>query len=69
MTREWWPVSDAETRLVYDVRSAAEQLSVSRSTLMALIASGDLASLKVGARRLVPRSAIEEFINDRLANI
>ena len=44
------------------VVEAAEQLGLSRSTIYNLIADGRLASLRVGGRRLVLTSAIEEFL-------
>jgi excisionase family DNA binding protein len=40
-----------------------ERLSVGRSTVFHLIGSGELRSVKIGARRLVPESALVEFIN------
>ena len=44
-----------------DVPSAASALGVSRTTAYNLIASGQLRTVKVGRRRLVPRSAVEGF--------
>ncbi|MCV7267757.1 helix-turn-helix domain-containing protein [Mycolicibacterium doricum] len=41
-----------------------ERLGVGRSTVFALMASGALRSCKVGRRRLVPESAIVEFIEN-----
>jgi len=40
-----------------------DQLGVGRSTVFALLASGQLRSVKVGRRRLVPEAAIVEFID------
>lgn len=40
---------------------AAEVLGVGRSTAFDLVASGQLASVRVGRRRLVPVSALREF--------
>jgi excisionase family DNA binding protein len=44
---------------------AAEALGIGRSTAFELVASGQLASVRVGRRRLVPASALREFA-DRL---
>jgi excisionase family DNA binding protein len=53
-------------RLVYGIEETCYQTNLSRSTVMTLIASGELASLKVGARRLVPRDSIQDFIRMRM---
>ena len=44
------------------LEAAMERLNLSRSTIFALIGSGKLRTVKVGRRRLVPESAIGEFI-------
>ena len=46
---------------------AAQLLGLGRTKLYELIAANELASVKIGARRLIRISAIEEFL-DRLAN-
>jgi excisionase family DNA binding protein len=38
------------------------RLGLGRSTVFALLASGQLRSVKVGRRRLIPEAAIVEFI-------
>ena len=40
-----------------------ERLGVGRSTVYALMKSGELRSVHVGARRLIPEQAIVDFIN------
>lgn len=45
------------------VEQAAEQLGgVSRSTLYHLIRTGELHSVKIGSRRLIPAEAITDFV-------
>ena len=44
------------------VETVMERLDLGRSTVYSLIRSGDLRSVKVGKRRLVPESALAEFI-------
>jgi excisionase family DNA binding protein len=46
------------------VEAVMERLCLGRSTVFALMASGQLRSVKVGRRRLVPESAIVEFIHN-----
>lgn len=41
---------------------AAKALSVGKSTLWELIARGELESVKIGARRLVPVDAINDYV-------
>jgi excisionase family DNA binding protein len=46
------------------IKHACHILSLSRSSLYLLMASGQLRSVTVGRRRFVPLEAIEEFIAD-----
>jgi excisionase family DNA binding protein len=48
--------------VLYDVDEAAEALRLSRSVLYELIRSGRLRTVKQGRRRLVPVSALAEYI-------
>jgi len=50
--------------LSVSVDEAARLLGVGRSTMFALLESGQVRSVKVGARRLVPRRALEELVAD-----
>lgn len=45
-----------------DIRSTCEALSLGRSAVYGLIASGQLRTVRAGRRRLVPASAIDAFI-------
>lgn len=47
---------------LHAVPVAASRIGVGRSTAYELIRSGELRSVKIRARRLVPESAIAEFI-------
>lgn len=44
------------------VEAVMGRLGVGRSTVFALMASGELRSVKIGSRRLVPEAALREFI-------
>ncbi len=53
----------AETEpLLYGVAEAAEMLGIGRTNAYYLITDGKIRSVKIGARRLVPREALEEFV-------
>lgn len=47
---------------LYDVDAAAAALGIARSKLYDLITAGELRSVKVGRRRLIPAQAVAEFI-------
>jgi excisionase family DNA binding protein len=52
-------------RLLYEIADAGIQLSVSARTVERLVKDGEIASVKIGRRRLVPHDALEDYI-DRL---
>jgi excisionase family DNA binding protein len=56
-----------EQRDAVDVNTTAALLGVSRRTIYDLIARGELASVKIGARRLIPRRARLDLLERRLA--
>jgi excisionase family DNA binding protein len=53
--------------LLWSPAEAAKRLGLSRATLYELLAAGQIASLKVGARRLIPDEECRKFIAARLA--
>ncbi|GAB3979170.1 hypothetical protein GCM10029978_073830 [Actinoallomurus acanthiterrae] len=50
------------TKALYRVAEAREILSLSRSTVYELIRSGRLRTVKEGGARLVPASAIQDYV-------
>lgn len=48
--------------LAYSVAGSAQALSVSRQSVRRLVATGELRSLRVGSRVLIPRSELERFL-------
>jgi excisionase family DNA binding protein len=49
-------------KLTLNVVEAAEALGMSRSMIYQLIGSGQLPSIRIGSRRLVPVSALRDFV-------
>jgi excisionase family DNA binding protein len=52
--------------LLCTVEEAADMLSIGRTKTYRMIASGELRTVRIGRRRLVPVSELEAFINDLL---
>ena len=48
--------------LLYTVDQAAQRLGIGRTSMYALIRSGDVRSVKVGRCRRVPAVSLEEFV-------
>ena len=60
------PYQRHDRALLVTVAEAAELLSIGRSNTYRLINEGQLASVKIGARRLVPRASLEAFVQELL---
>lgn len=54
-------------KLLLTPEEAAERLSVGRSRIFELIGAGRLRSVRVGASRRIPASALIDFVNDLAA--
>ena len=54
-------------RLLLTVPEAAEALAISRSKLYELLASGDVASIRIDGSRRIPLIALEEYVSRLLA--
>ena len=54
--------------MLYGVKDAATATSLGRTKIYELMDSGELPSVKVGTRRLIPREALEEFAARLVAN-
>lgn len=48
--------------LLYSIPDAADQLSVSARVLERLIKDGEVDTVKIGRRRLVPAEALSDYI-------
>lgn len=49
-------------KLLLHPEEAAEVLGLGRTKLYALLAAGEIESLTVGRRRLIPKDALEAFV-------
>lgn len=49
-------------RLLHSIDEAADMLSITPRSLERLIAAGEVASVKLGRRRLVPHDALTDYI-------
>ena len=56
-------------RLLYRISEAADILGVSRSTLYRLIASGELATIRVGTAPRIPAKVLERFVDQAVRNV
>jgi hypothetical protein len=56
-------MTDVPAPRLHGIRTVQERLSLSRSSVFLLIGSGELRSVKVAGRRLVPEQAIIDFID------
>ena len=54
-------------QLLLNTRDAAKLLSISDRHIRELIATGAIRSIKIGRRRLVPRSALAAYVESLLA--
>lgn len=57
----------SEAPLLLRAEEAARLLSLGRTTVFAMMASGELASISVGRARRIPRVALERWIRERSA--
>ena len=57
MTTDTHPV-----RLVLTVEEAAERLGIGRTLMYALIATGDVGSVRIGQLRRVPANPLDAFV-------
>jgi|TARA_R100000781_G_scaffold11729_1_gene10618 excisionase family DNA binding protein len=55
-----------EDRLLLSVNDAMRTMSISRRTFYGLINSGELESLKIGRKRLIPKNSIEKYIHENI---
>jgi excisionase family DNA binding protein len=60
-------VIDASARAGHSIEEAARRVGVGRSQMYRLVAGGEIDSIKIGRRRIIPESAIQDFLDRKLA--
>lgn len=60
------PQTNETAPLAHRIPAACARLGIGHSKLYALIASGEIRSIKVGARTLIPESELVAFIAKRM---
>jgi excisionase family DNA binding protein len=56
------PISLPDSRLAYSIPDASRLLSISRRHVYQLLSERKLKSIKLGSRRLIPRSELERLV-------
>ena len=54
----------SQQRLLFSVVDAAQILSLSRSKVYELLATGAIRSVRIGRSRRIPRSALDDYVAD-----
>jgi excisionase family DNA binding protein len=55
-----------EDRVTWTVRETAEQLGITLSTAYAYVDSGELPSVRLGRRLLIPRAAVLQLVDEAM---
>jgi excisionase family DNA binding protein len=58
-----------QAKLLLTVEEAAAQLSIGRPKIYQLVMRGDIVSVKIGASRRIPVTALEEFVERLSAGV
>ena len=53
-------------KVLFTIKGAASYLSVSRSTIYNMFEKGQIRSMHIGKRRLIPRGDLDAFITQQL---
>lgn len=53
-------------KILYRAEEAATLLSISRTAVFGLIRSGELSAIRIGGRRRIPHTSIEDYVTRQL---
>lgn len=59
-------MTTAETRVVLTVEEAAQRLSIGRTTMYALVKTGQVRTVTIGRLRRLPAQCLDEYIANLL---
>ena len=59
--------ASATCPLAHQIPQACQRIGVARTSIYELIKAGELRSIKVGSRTLIPESELQQFIAKRMA--
>ncbi|WP_432980976.1 helix-turn-helix domain-containing protein [Dactylosporangium sp. CA-233914] len=59
----------ADKRVVLTIEEAAQWLGIGRTTMYALVTSGEVRSVTIGRLRRVPVQCLEEYVQSLLASV
>ena len=54
-----------QERVAVSINDASQMLGIKRDLLYRLVRAGDLPSITIGTRRVIPTSAIRRFVEER----
>jgi len=54
-------------QLLYSVEDAIEATQLGRTTLFSVMASGEIQSVKIGRRRMIPADALRDYVRGLVA--
>jgi excisionase family DNA binding protein len=57
------PLHSSESNLVLTIEDAAKRLGIGRTTMYALVMSGEIRSVTIGRLRRVPLRCLDEYVN------
>ena len=60
-------MNETTERLAYNIDEACQALSIGRTILFELIRRGDITSVKVGRRRLIPADSLRDYLTRLVA--
>jgi len=61
-------VTTVDTRVVLTIEEAAQRLRIGRTTMYALVKTGQIRTVTIGRLRRVPAFCLDEYVQNLLAN-
>lgn len=61
-------MTTVDTRVVLTIEEAAQRLRIGRTTMYALVKTGQIRTVTIGRLRRVPAFCLDEYVQNLLAN-